>query len=75
MILIHKSIIIKLGKSSTIVQCDAICEEISDDVMVPTRENGSDFEKTILEQMPKLKEATKNKVQFIYLEKWNEKAC
>ena len=62
-----------VGKSSTLVQCHSIFEEISENVMVPTRDNCIDFEKTVAEQMPKLKEAAKNQVQFIYLEKWNEK--
>ena len=62
-----------VGKSSTLVQCHSIFEEISENIMVPTRDNCLDFEKTVAEQMPKLKEAAKDQVQFIYLEKWNEK--
>ena len=62
-----------VGKSSTLVQCDNIFQEISDNVMIPTGENCHDLEKTRKEQLPKIKEAAKNQVQFIYLEKWNER--
>ena len=62
-----------VGKSSTLVQCDNIFQEISDNVMIPTVENCHDLEKTIQEQLPKIKEAAKNQIQFIYLEKWNER--
>ena len=62
-----------VGKSSTLVQCHSIFEEISENVMVPTINNCLDFEKTVAEQMPKLKEAAKSQIQLIYLEKWNEK--
>ena len=41
--------------------------------MVPTQDNCHNFEVTVREQMPKLKLAAKNEVQFIYLERWNEK--
>ena len=62
-----------VGKSSTLVQCQTIFEKISEEIMVPTRENCHDFERTLKDQMPKLKEAAKKEVQLIYLEKWNEK--
>ena len=41
--------------------------------MIPTRENCPIYETALCNQLPKLKEAVKNHVQFVYLEKWNTK--
>ena len=42
-------------------------------MMLPTPENCYNFESSLSHQLPKLKEAVRLEVQFIYLEKWNEK--
>jgi hypothetical protein len=62
-----------VGKSSTLVQCQTIFDKVAENIMVPTQENCNDFDKTVKEQMPNLKEAAKKEVQLIYLERWNEK--
>ena len=61
------------GKSSTIAQCSQIFEEVSNELLIPSRENCYNYEASLNNQMPKLKEAVKQQVQLIYLEKWNTK--
>ena len=62
-----------VGKSSTIVQCQEIYEKVSDEMLIPTRENCYNYDASISNQMPKLKQAVKEKVQLEYLDKWNKK--
>ena len=60
-------------KSSTIVQCQSIYEKVEETIMIPTNENCANLEITIAKQMPRLKEAVRNEVGHIYLDKWNDK--
>ena len=60
-------------KSSTISECQTIIENVGENMMLPTPENCYNFESSLSHQLPKLKEAVRLEVQFIYLEKWNEK--
>ena len=55
---------------STITQCNQIFEEVSDNLLIPTRESCVNYEINLSNQLPK---AIKDHVQFIYLKKWNYK--
>ena len=62
-----------VGKSSTIVQCQNIFERVEENCMIPTAENCANLQITLEKQLPILKEATRNEVQLVYLNKWNER--
>jgi hypothetical protein len=46
---------------------------VSENLMMPTVENCHNFEVSLAHQLPKLREAVRQEVQFNYLEKWNDK--
>ena len=60
-------------KSSTITECQSIIEKVSENMMLPMRENCYNYDASLSHQLPKLKEAVRQEVQFNYLEKWNSR--
>ena len=62
-----------VGKSSTIVRCQEIYEKVSEDIMIPSSENCFNYEASLANQMPKLKEGIRKQVQLEYLERWNDR--
>ena len=60
-------------KSSTVTECQDIIQKVSENMMLPSRENCYNFEASLSHQLPKLKEAVRQEVQYNYLDKWNSK--
>ena len=62
-----------VGKFSTVAKCQEIYEKVSENMMIPTPENCHNHEASLNTQLPKLKEAVRQEVQFEYLEMWNSR--
>ena len=61
------------NKTSTIVQCEAIFQQVSEDNLIPTRDNCHNFESSLASQTPILKKAVRQEVQSIYTDIWKDK--
>ena len=61
------------NKTSTIVQCENIFQQVSEDNLIPTPENCHNFESSLASQTPILKKAVRQEVQSIYFDIWKEK--
>ena len=59
--------------TSTIVQCENIFQQVSEDNLIPTPENCHNFESSLASQTPILKKAVRQEVQSIYFDIWKEK--
>ena len=53
-----------VGKSSTIVQCQEIYEKVSDEMLIHSSKNCYNYDASISNQMPKLKQAVKRKYNW-----------
>ena len=60
-------------KSSTVLQCQDIVDKVADTMLIPTTENCYNYEASLKHQLPKLKVAVRQEVQFNYLEQWNSR--
>ena len=65
-----------VNKSSTIVQCKEILEEIREEeqCLIPTPENTATYEATMKVEKPKIMKAAKDKVNQIFRDKAEQEA-
>ena len=60
-------------KTSTIVQCDKIFQNVSENHLVPRSDNCHNLQSSLASQTPVLKKAVRQEVEAIYLDIWTDR--
>ena len=60
-------------KTSTIVQCDKIFQNVSENHLVPRSDNCHNLQSSLASQTPVLKKAVRQEVKAIYLDIWKDR--